>query len=58
MPESRARHHGRPVTGYAGGVLGLSAATIADAVQIMTTLYRLAMREHPPLVTVNPFADL
>jgi integrase len=24
----------------------------------MSGLYRLAMREHPPLVTVNPFADL
>ena len=36
----------------------LSAATIADVVHILSSLYRLAMREHPPLVTVNPFADL
>ena len=36
----------------------LSAATIADIVHLMSSLYRLAMREHPPLVIVNPFADL
>ena len=36
----------------------LSAATIADIVHMMSSLYRLAMREHPPLVIVNPFADL
>jgi integrase len=36
----------------------LSAATIADIAHLMSSLYRLAMREHPPLVTVNPFADL
>jgi integrase len=54
----RARHQGKPVKGDAEDVPVLSASTIADAVHIMTTLYRLAMREHPPLVTVNPFADL
>jgi site-specific recombinase XerD len=54
----RARHQGRPVSDDAEGVPVIGAATIADAVHIMTTLYRLAMREHPPLVTVNPFADL
>ena len=36
----------------------LSAATIADIAHLMSSLYRLAMREHPPLVIVNPFADL
>lgn len=36
----------------------LGAATIADIVHLMSCLYRLAMREHPRLVTVNPFADL
>jgi integrase len=36
----------------------LAAATVAAAVHQMSTLYRLAMREHPPLVMVNPFADL
>jgi integrase len=54
----RARHQGRPVTDDDEGVPALSAATIADVVHIMSNLYRLAMREHPPLVTVNPFADL
>ena len=33
----------------------LSAATIADTVHIMTQLYTAAMREHPPMVLVNPF---
>ena len=54
----RARHQGKPVTDPAEGVPMLSAATIADIVHLMSSLYRLAMREHPPLVTVNPFADL
>jgi integrase len=54
----RARHLGRPVTDAGEDVPTLSAATIADIVHLMSSLYRLAMREHPPLVTVNPFADL
>jgi len=54
----RARHQGRPVTDDEDGVPLLSAATIADTGHLMSSLYRLAMREHPPLVTVNPFADL
>lgn len=54
----QARHQGKPVTEGDEDVPTLSAATVADAVHIMTTLYRLAMRENPPLVTVNPFADL
>ena len=52
----RARHLGRPAEG--DGVPLLSAATIADIVHIMSALYRSAMREHPPVVLVNPFADL
>ena len=36
----------------------LSAATIRDVVHLMTQLYKAAMRENPPLVVVNPFADL
>ena len=36
----------------------LGAATIADIAHLMSSLYRLAMHEHPPLVIVNPFADL
>jgi integrase len=54
----RARHLGRPVTKVGEDVPLLSAATIADIVHLMSSLYRLAMREHPPLVAVNPFADL
>jgi integrase len=54
----RARHQGKPVGDDDEDVPLLSAATIADIVHIMSSLYRLAMREHPPLVMVNPFADL
>jgi integrase len=54
----RARHQGRAVTDVGEDVPVLSAATIADIVHLMSSVYRLAMREHPPLVTVNPFADL
>jgi integrase len=54
----RARHKGRPVGDDDEDVPVLSAATVADIVHIMSSLYRLAMREHPPLVMVNPFADL
>src|SRR5258708_32117354 len=51
-----ARHQGRPAEG--DEVPFLSAATIADIVHIMSALYRSAMREHPPVVLTNPFADL
>jgi integrase len=54
----RARHRGRIVGADHDGVPVLSAATIADIVHLMSSLYRLAMREHPPLVAANPFADL
>jgi integrase len=54
----RARHQGRPVAGEDQDVPVLSPATIADVAHLMSSLYRLAMREHPPLVIVNPFADL
>jgi integrase len=54
----RARHQGRAVIDAGEDVPMLSAATIADIVHLMSSLYRLAMREHPPLVSVNPFADL
>ncbi len=36
----------------------LSAATIADVVHIMSAMYKAAMRETPPVVVTNPFADL
>jgi integrase len=51
----RARHQGRPA---GDGAPFLSAATIADIVHIMSALYRAAMREQPPVVLTNPFADL
>ena len=60
-----ARYRGRTIPsgngiaqGMADDVPFLSAATIADVVHIMSALYRAAMREHPPVVLVNPFADL
>jgi len=54
----RARHQGRPVGGGDQGVPLLSAATIHDIVHLMGQMYTAAMREHPPIVVVNPFADL
>ena len=36
----------------------ISAATIHDIVHLMSQLYSAAMREHPPVVVVNPFSDL
>jgi integrase len=53
-----ARHKGRAVVDDDEEVPFLSPATIHDAVHIMTQLYTAAMREHPPLVTVNPFDHL
>ncbi len=53
-----ARHRGKPAANGDEDVPVLSAATIADIAHLMSSLYRLAMREHPPLVIVNPFADL
>lgn len=54
----RARHKGRPVGPGDEDVPALSAATIADIIHIMSQLYTAAMREHPPLVLVNPFDHL
>ena len=54
----RARHEGRPVGDDDRDVPVIGAATITAAVHLMSGLYRLAMREHPPLMTVNPFATL
>lgn len=53
----RARHQGRPAA-EGDDVPLLSAATIHDIVHVMSSLYRAAMREHPPVVLANPFADL
>lgn len=54
----RRRHKGRDVLADDDGVPMLSAATIHDVVHIMTGDFKAAMKEHPPIVLVNPFADL
>jgi integrase len=54
----RARHQGRAARKGDEDVPVLSPATIRDIVHLMSSLYKVAMRENPPLVTVNPFADL
>lgn len=36
----------------------LSAETILAAIHVMSSLYRAAMKEHPPIVLTNPFAQL
>ena len=54
----RVRHKGRPVTGEDLDVPVISAATIHDIVHLMSQLYAAAMREHPPVVVINPFSGL
>ncbi len=54
----RARHKGRPVEPGDEDVPVISPATIHDVVHIMSQLYTAAMREHPPIVLVNPFDHL
>lgn len=54
----RARHQGRPVTGDDENVPAIGAETISAAVHLMSQLFGTAMRENPPIVTVNPFAGL
>jgi hypothetical protein len=54
----RARHQGRLVGDSDAAVPVLSPATIHDIVHLMGQLYRSAMKEQPPLVVTNPFADL
>lgn len=56
----RARHRGRMVTEFddPDSIPFISAATIHDIVHLMTSMYKAAMRQHPPIVTYNPFADL
>lgn len=59
METRRRRHKGKPVEDAADdGVPFLSPATIHDIVHLMTALYKAAMKQTPPLVIVNPFADL
>jgi integrase len=52
-----ARYRGRDVQDGDDAPV-LSAATIADVVHIMSALFRAAVKEQPPLVLANPFADL
>lgn len=52
-----ARHRGRAVRAAADTPF-LSADTIHAAVHIMSSVYRAAMKEHPPIVLANPFAEL
>jgi integrase len=54
----RARHRGKPVRPGDEDVPVLAASTIRDVVHIMSQLYTAAMREHPPIVLVNPFDHL
>jgi integrase len=55
----RARHRGRAVTDtdLEDSPL-LAASTVHEIVDVMSGLYRAAVREHPPLVLINPFAEL
>jgi integrase len=53
-----ARYRGRDVQADDEDVPLLSAATIRDVVHVMSALYRAAMKEHPPVVLANPFAEL
>ncbi|MFE3461325.1 tyrosine-type recombinase/integrase [Nocardiopsis aegyptia] len=59
METRRRRHKGKPVERVDDDeVPFLSPATIHDIVHLMTALYKAAMRQTPPIVTVNPFTDL
>lgn len=51
----RARHRGREADESAPTI---SAATVHATVQVMSSLYAAAMKEHPPLVGGNPFVGL
>jgi integrase len=54
----RARHQGKTIRDDDTDVPTLGAETVAAAVHLMSQLYTMAMREVPPIVTVNPFAAL
>jgi integrase len=51
----RARHRGKAAGGDAPTI---AAATVHAAVHVMSSLFESAVRERPPLVVSNPFADL
>ncbi|MGW4426081.1 tyrosine-type recombinase/integrase [Streptosporangium sp. NPDC004631] len=56
----KARHKGRPADTFddPDEIPFISPATIHAVVHVMSGMYRSAMREHPPLVVANPFAEL
>ena len=54
----RARHKGKPVLAGDDDVPAIGAETVSAAVHLMSQLYGMAMKETPPIVTVNPFAGL
>ena len=54
----RARHQGKPAEPGDEDVPTISPATIHNVVHIMSQLYTTAMREHHPIVLVNPFDHL
>ncbi len=54
----RARHKGRAVSGDDADVPLIGAETVCAAAHLMSQLYGMAMKETPPIVTVNPFAGL
>jgi integrase len=57
----RARHRGRPASYFEDDpdeIPFISAATIHDVVHLMTSLYKGAMAQHPPIVLTNPFYSL
>lgn len=59
METRRKRHRGRAVDEVdTDEVPFLSPATIHDIVHVLTGDYKAAMREHPPIVVYNPFANL
>ncbi len=54
----RARHKGRAASGDDADVPLIGAETVCAAAHLMSQLYGMAMKETPPIVTVNPFAGL
>ncbi|MFI6793722.1 tyrosine-type recombinase/integrase [Nonomuraea sp. NPDC050383] len=56
----RARHRGRPAASFddPDEIPTLSAATIHDIVHLMTSMYKAAIKQDPPIVLTNPFLDL
>jgi integrase len=53
-----ARWRGRSSPEGGPDVPFLSAESIHAAVHVMSSLFRAAMKEHPPVVLANPFAEL